>query len=179
MPINAPYPGTYNYLLPPGPTNGVFPYGYSAGNIIENESGGLLKQNILMVNFNTRFSRKVSLQGNYQYTHANDLPGTPTNPYNFLQDWGTSSLNRRSNLIGHRVHSGAGQNHHRPHHCGALRRTRTMCRWARISMAIILHGARAVCARRRRLRRERRGLHAAWQLQHQLHGPAERHGDSG
>ena len=99
VPINAPYPGTYNYLLPPGPTNGVFPYGYSAGNIIENESGGLLKQNILMVNFNTRFSRKVSLQGNYQYTHANDLPGTPTNPYNFMQDWGTSNLNRRSNLI--------------------------------------------------------------------------------
>jgi hypothetical protein len=66
---------------------------------MEYESGGLLKQNILMVNFNTRFSRRVSLQGNYQYTHANDLPGTPTNPYNFMQDWGTSSLNRRSNLL--------------------------------------------------------------------------------
>src|ERR1035441_2154477 len=51
-----------------------------------------------MVNFNTRFSRNVSLQGNYQYTHANDLPSTPTNPYNFLQDWGTSNLNRRSNF---------------------------------------------------------------------------------
>ena len=50
-------------------------------------------------NFNTRFSRRVSLQGNYQYTHANDLPGTPTNPYDFQQDWGTSNLNRRSNLL--------------------------------------------------------------------------------
>jgi hypothetical protein len=40
----------------------------------------------------------VSLQGNYQYTHAKDLPGTPTDPYNFLQDYGTSNLNRRSNL---------------------------------------------------------------------------------
>ena len=98
IPINTPYPGTYNYLLAPGPANGVFPYGYSAGNILEYESGGLLKQNILMVNFNTRFSRNVSLQGNYQYTHANDLPSTPTNPYNFLQDWGTSNLNRRSNF---------------------------------------------------------------------------------
>ncbi len=98
VPINTPYPGTYHYLSAPGPTNGVFPYGYSAGDILEYESGGLLKQNILMVNFNTRFSRNVSLQGNYQYTHANDLPSTPTNPYNFLQDWGTSSLNRRSNF---------------------------------------------------------------------------------
>ena len=98
VPINTPLPGTYNYLLAPGPTNGVFPYGYSAGNMYEAESGGILKQDILMVNFNTRFSRNVSLQGNYQYTHANDLPGTPTDPYNFLQDWGTSNLNRRSNF---------------------------------------------------------------------------------
>jgi hypothetical protein len=99
VPINTPYPGSYNYLLAPGPSNGLFPYGYSAGDLIETESGGVLKQNIVMVNFNTRFSRRVSLQGNYQYTHANDLPGTPTNPYNFQQDWGTSNLNRRSNLI--------------------------------------------------------------------------------
>jgi hypothetical protein len=99
VPINTPYPGTYNYLLAPGPTNGVFPHGYSAGDLIEYESGGILKQDILMFNFNTRFSRRVSLQGNYQYTHAHDLPGSPTNPYNFMQDWGTSSLNRRSNLI--------------------------------------------------------------------------------
>jgi hypothetical protein len=99
VPINTPLPGTYQYLLgAPGPTNGVFPYGYAAGNIYETESGGILKQDIVMFNFNTRFSRRVSLQGNYQYTHANDLPGTPTNPYNFMQDWGTSNLNRRSNL---------------------------------------------------------------------------------
>jgi hypothetical protein len=98
VPINTPLPGTYNYTQPLGPTNGIYPYGYSAGDIIEYESGGVLKQDILMFNFNTRFSRRVSLQGNYQYTHANDLPGTPTNPYNFAQDWGTSNLNRRSNL---------------------------------------------------------------------------------
>jgi len=99
VPINTPYPGTYNYNQPLGPANGVYPYGYNAGNLIEYESGGFLKQDILMFNFNTRFSRRVSLQGNYQYTHANDLPSTPTNPYNFMQDYGTSNLNRRSNLI--------------------------------------------------------------------------------
>jgi len=98
VPINTPLPGTYNYNEPLGPTNGVYPYGFGAGQLEEYESGGFLKQDIVMASFNTRFSRRVSLQGNYQYTHANDLPGTPTNPYNFLQDYGTSSLNRRSNL---------------------------------------------------------------------------------
>ncbi len=57
-----------------------------------------------MVNFNTRFSRRVSLQGNYQYTRANDLPGTPTNPYNFAQDWGRSSLDRHHNFTTIRQH---------------------------------------------------------------------------
>ena len=98
VPINTPLPGTYNYTQPLGPTNGVYPYGYSAGELEEYESGAFLKQDILMFNFNTRFSRRVSLQGNYQYTHAKDLPGSPTNPYNFMEDYGTSNLNRRSNL---------------------------------------------------------------------------------
>src|SRR5260370_32945906 len=58
-----------------------------------------MRQNILMGNFNTRFSRNVSLFGNYQFNHSLDLPGTPTNPYNFAEDWGRSSLERR-----HRFH---------------------------------------------------------------------------
>ncbi|MBZ5623690.1 MAG: carboxypeptidase regulatory-like domain-containing protein [Acidobacteriia bacterium] len=98
VPINTPLPGTYNRLLAPGPTNGLFPYGYSAGNLFEYESGGLLRQNIWMVNFNTRFSRRVSLMGNYQYTSANDLPSTPSNPYDFVQDWGRSNLDRHNNF---------------------------------------------------------------------------------
>ena len=98
VPINTPLPGTYNPLLPEGPGNGVYPYGYNAGNLFEYESGGRLHQNILMVNFNTRFSRRVSLQGNYQYTRANDLPSTPTNPYDFMQDWGRSNLDRHHNF---------------------------------------------------------------------------------
>ncbi len=98
VPINTPFPGTYNRLLPSGPNNGLYPYGYNAGNLYEYESGAYLKQNILMVNFNTRFSRRVSLQGNYQYTRANDLPSTPTDPYNFSQDYGRSSLDRHHNF---------------------------------------------------------------------------------
>jgi hypothetical protein len=98
VPINTPIPGSFNPLAPLGPTNGTFPYGYSAGNIFEYESGGVLRQNILMATINTRFNRRVSLYANYQLTHANDLPGTPTNPYDFRQDYGRSNLDRRNNL---------------------------------------------------------------------------------
>jgi hypothetical protein len=92
VPINTPLPGTYIA----GQTNsGLRPYGAAAGNLFENESGGVMKQHILMYNFNTRFTRKVSLFGNYQFNHSEDLPGTPTNPYNFWQDWGRSNLERR------------------------------------------------------------------------------------
>jgi Carboxypeptidase regulatory-like domain/TonB dependent receptor len=92
VPINTPLPGTY---IPGVAGSGVRPYGLAAGNLFEYESGGNLRQNILMANFNTRFSKSVSLFGNYQFNHSMDLPGTPTDPYNFAQDWGRSSLERR------------------------------------------------------------------------------------
>ncbi len=61
-----------------------------------------MRQHMLMVNFNTRFSSKVSLFGNYSLGYAKDLPGSPTDPYNFAQDWGRSNFDRRHNfqLIG-------------------------------------------------------------------------------
>jgi hypothetical protein len=98
VPINAPLPGSFNPLMPLGPANGVFPYGYNAGNIFEYESGGILRQNILMATVNTRFNRRVSLYANYQLTYANDLPSTPTDPYDFRLDYGRSTLDRRHNL---------------------------------------------------------------------------------
>ncbi len=99
VPINTPLPGTY---VVGQPESGVRPYGLAAGNLFEYESGGILKQNILMFNFNTRFNSKISLFGNYSFNRASDLPGTPSNPYDFLQDWGRSSLERkhRFQLIG-------------------------------------------------------------------------------
>ncbi|HWC97842.1 MAG TPA: carboxypeptidase regulatory-like domain-containing protein [Candidatus Sulfopaludibacter sp.] len=98
VPINTPLPGSFNPLAPLGPSNGIFPYGYGAGNIFEYESGSVLRQSIFMVTMNTRFSPKVSLYANYQLTYANDLPGTPTNPYNFALDYGRSNLDRRNNF---------------------------------------------------------------------------------
>lgn len=99
VPVNTPIPGSFNPALPLSATNGVFPYGYAAGNIFETESGGYMRQSMLLVNFNTRFSSKVSLFGNYSLGYANDLPGSPTNPYNFSMDYGRSNFDRRHNLM--------------------------------------------------------------------------------
>ena len=102
--INTPLVGTYT---PPNPVaigNGIFPYGslYGADRVMELESGGFMRQSILMVNFNSRFSSRISLFGNYSLNYAKDLPGSPTNPYDFALDYGRSSLDRRHNfqLIG-------------------------------------------------------------------------------
>ena len=105
VPINTPLPGTFNPALPLSATNGVFPYGYAAGTIFENESGGKMRQHMLMYNFNTRFSSKVSLFGNYSLGYAKDLGSTPSNPYNFAMDWGRSNFDRRQNfqLVGNIV----------------------------------------------------------------------------
>jgi Carboxypeptidase regulatory-like domain len=98
IPVNTPLPGTFNPQLPLSATNGLFPYGYAAGTIFENESGGLMRQHMLMANFNTRFSSKVSLFGNYSLAYAKDLPSSPTDPYNFGLDWGRSTFDRRHNF---------------------------------------------------------------------------------
>jgi carboxypeptidase family protein len=93
--INTPLPGTFNPLLPLSGSNGLFPLGYNAGQVYEDESGGLFRQNILMANFNTRFSRRISLFGNYSLIYAKDLPGSPTDPYDFKLDYGRSTFDQR------------------------------------------------------------------------------------
>lgn len=98
VPINTPLPGTYNPSLAKGLTNGVYPYGYSSGDLFEYESGGFLKQHMVMFNLNTQFSRRVSMFANYSLNYAKDLPTTPTDPYDFLLDYGRSNLDRRHNL---------------------------------------------------------------------------------
>jgi hypothetical protein len=98
IPINTPFPGTFDPQVKLGPANGLFPYGYGAGNIFEYEPGGYMRQSIVMANFNTRFSPKVSLFGNYQTSFAKDLPNTPTDPYNFASDYGRSRFAIRNNF---------------------------------------------------------------------------------
>jgi hypothetical protein len=95
VPINTPLPGTY---LPGQPDSGVRPYG-NAGNLFEYQSGGLMKQKLMLVSFNTRLTRNISIQGNYTLNYADDLPAIPTDPYNFLADWGRSTLDRRHRFM--------------------------------------------------------------------------------
>ena len=80
------------------PNSGIRPYG-NAGNLFLYESGGMLRQNIIMTNFNTRFTRNLSLQGNYSYNTAKDLPASPSDPYNFALDWARSSLQRKHRFM--------------------------------------------------------------------------------
>jgi hypothetical protein len=99
VPINSPVPGTYTYSFSdPRPTNAVYPYGYEAGDLYEYESGGFLKQHMVMFNLNTQFSRRISMFVNYTLNFAKDLPTTPTDPYDFMLDYGRSNLDRRNNV---------------------------------------------------------------------------------
>jgi hypothetical protein len=98
VPINTPFPGSFNPELALSATNGIFPYGYNAGNIYEFESGGKFNQSIVMIGLNTAITRSISINANYQLTYARDLPGTPSDPYDFNLDYGRSNLDRRNNL---------------------------------------------------------------------------------
>ena len=51
-----------------------------------------------MATVNTSFRKNLSLYANYQLTYADDLPSSPTNPYNYMQDYGRSTLDRRHNF---------------------------------------------------------------------------------
>ncbi|PWU00265.1 MAG: TonB-dependent receptor [Terriglobia bacterium] len=84
--INTPVPGL-----------GVRPY-TGLGNLFLYESGGILRQNMMVINFSSRLKRGFALFGNYSLSSINsdvDNGGAPSNPYDFKQDYGRSSLERR------------------------------------------------------------------------------------
>ena len=100
--INTPYPGTYN---PAAPTSGARPYGNAAGNIFEYESDGIYRQKLTFVKYEAKFGKAVSLTANYtlQFSeHDGNWMATPSNPYNFMQDYGRAGYDRRHqiNLVG-------------------------------------------------------------------------------
>ncbi len=100
--VNTPYPGTYN---PAQPGSGVRPYGNAAGNIYEYISSGVYRQKLTMVKWETKISKAVSLTANYtlQFSnHDGNWLGVPSNPYNYMQDFGRASYDRRHqlNLVG-------------------------------------------------------------------------------
>ncbi|PYT02707.1 MAG: TonB-dependent receptor [Acidobacteria bacterium] len=69
------------------------------GNVFEYESSGRFNQNQLIVNFNNRFSRKLTLFGNYVLNFASsDTDGAfsfPVNQYDLTGEYGRSALDTR------------------------------------------------------------------------------------
>lgn len=82
--------------------DGTRPYG-NVGNIFLNESTGFSRQHQIMTNFNTRFSRYVSLFGfyllNYARSDTDGSGGSPADPYNMHSEWGPSRMDTRHRMV--------------------------------------------------------------------------------
>lgn len=82
--------------------DGTRPYG-NVGNIFLNEATGFSRQHQIMTNFNTRFSRYVSLFGfyllNYARSDTDGFGSSPANPYNLHSEWGPSRMDTRHRMV--------------------------------------------------------------------------------
>jgi len=100
--VNTPLPGTYTRGVP---TSGVRPFGSAAGNIFEYQSNGIYRQKLTIVKWNGKIGKSTSLTVNYTLgfnNHDGNWLATPSNPYNFMQDFGRAGYDRRHqfNLVG-------------------------------------------------------------------------------
>ncbi|HEY1403873.1 MAG TPA: hypothetical protein VGB05_07095, partial [Pyrinomonadaceae bacterium] len=81
------------------PLGGVRPLGEARGNVFQYESSGILNQNQLIVNANTRFNPNFSLFANYTFGKASsdtDGAGTfPADNYDLSTEYGRSALDIR------------------------------------------------------------------------------------
>ncbi|MBS1856481.1 MAG: TonB-dependent receptor [Acidobacteria bacterium] len=88
--INAPVPGL---LLHP----------FSGGNIYQYESSGFFRQNQVLVNWNSRVTRRVSLLGYYAWGKAysdSDGPGSfPANSYNLAGEYARAGFDARHRVM--------------------------------------------------------------------------------
>ncbi|HEX4138244.1 MAG TPA: TonB-dependent receptor [Bryobacteraceae bacterium] len=95
--VNTPLPGTYN---PADPLSGVRPYGSAAGNIFDYEPVGIVNQDQMWVEVNSKPNSRVSITASYQASWSSDdfTQGPVSNPYDIRQDYGRSPWNRRNNF---------------------------------------------------------------------------------
>ncbi|HEY0084183.1 MAG TPA: hypothetical protein VGB61_15495, partial [Pyrinomonadaceae bacterium] len=81
------------------PVNGVRPLGNALGNVFQYESSGILNQNQLIINANTRFNPNFSIFANYTLGRANsDTDGAnsfPADNYDLSAEYGRSALDIR------------------------------------------------------------------------------------
>ena len=105
IPVNGEYPLTISQCIQ---SNGaaacpalIRPYAFN-GDIYDYQSSGTFKQTQLLFNVNTQL-KWGSLFGRYSYGSAHSdtdgLGSIPSNPFNFAQDWGRSSLDIANNFF--------------------------------------------------------------------------------
>ena len=110
-PINAPLPGTFT---PGVPESGLRPLNCAdfippdinpatRCNIFEYESSGRYSQNQFILNFNSRFTRNITMNAYYVLAKGNsdaDGVGTlPANPYDFSTEYGRASGDIRHRFV--------------------------------------------------------------------------------
>jgi hypothetical protein len=101
--INAPIvaAGQLPPLVNPG-FQVIRPYAYN-GDIYDYQSTGIFKQTQLLINVNTQVGRWLTLFTRYSYNNAHSdtdgLGSVPSNPLNFSQDFGRSSMDISSNFF--------------------------------------------------------------------------------
>ena len=124
--INAPIIGMYPYANAPLPYGGDNP-------ILQYESAGSLRQQQVIANFNTRFSRRITLFGFYTLNFADsntDGIGTvPANPYNLSTEWGPARFDIRNRVVRRRFSEYAGACFPEPVHYRQFRSAFQHYRW--------------------------------------------------
>ncbi|MBI4454841.1 MAG: carboxypeptidase regulatory-like domain-containing protein [Acidobacteria bacterium] len=97
--VNAPLSGTFQ---PNVLGSGARPFG-NVGNIYEYQSNGRMNQNQLIIGLNNRFSRALTLFGNYTWSKAmsnsDGASSFPADPYNLSAEYGRASFDVRHRLV--------------------------------------------------------------------------------
>ncbi len=94
--VNTPLPGTF---IPGEPDSGVRPLGNAAGNPFVYETEGFLRENVGWVTVTNKINSRVSLSAYYSLMFSNgdaDNLGSPSNPFNIMQDYGRTSFDRKN-----------------------------------------------------------------------------------
>jgi hypothetical protein len=90
--VNAPLPGTFGSVANP---KGVVPFP-GLGPIYQYETTGVYRQTQAIVNMNTRFNRRFTLQGYYSLGFAkSNASGLPMDQYNTAIDYGRAQFDTR------------------------------------------------------------------------------------
>jgi hypothetical protein len=98
--INTPLPGTFNPNDQNAALDATYPFGYAAGFIDQYVSGGIFKQNQLVVDFNGKAGKYLSLWGYYVLNDAHGTTGgLLSNDYDPAADYGRTGFDIRNRVF--------------------------------------------------------------------------------